>query len=103
VEHPYGTIKRQWGFCHVLTKKGKQRASADVGLMFTAYNFKRIINIVGKTALLQYLAVLASLFSMINAFTKRFISKIRSLKLMSGFALPFSLLLSYRFKIAYIY
>ena len=39
----------------------------------------------------------------INAFTKRFISKIRSLKLMTDFALPFSLLLSYRFKIAYIY
>jgi len=58
VEHPYGTIKRQWGFNYVSTKKGKQRASADVGFMFLAYNIRRIINIVGKNALKKYLEVL---------------------------------------------
>ncbi|MDX2430957.1 MAG: hypothetical protein QNK35_08490, partial [Bacteroides sp.] len=31
VEHPYGTIKRQWGFSYIMTKKGSKRASADVG------------------------------------------------------------------------
>ena len=46
VEHPYGTIKRQWGFDHITTKKTMQRASADVGLMFIAYNLKRIWNII---------------------------------------------------------
>jgi transposase len=45
VEHPYGTIKRQWGFDHITTKKTKQRASADVGFMFIAYNLRRIWNI----------------------------------------------------------
>ena len=45
VEHPYGTIKRQWGFDHVITKNSKQRASADVGFIFIAYNLKRIWNI----------------------------------------------------------
>lgn len=56
VEHPYGTIKRQWGFDHVMTKKSKQRASADVGLIFIAYNLKRIWNIIKqtKTTLYQY-------------------------------------------------
>jgi len=34
VEHPYGTIKRQWGFSYILTKKGMERASSDVGFMF---------------------------------------------------------------------
>jgi hypothetical protein len=58
VEHPYGTIKRQWGFSYVSTKKGKQRASADVGFMFIAYNLRRIMNIVGKNALRKYLEVL---------------------------------------------
>jgi hypothetical protein len=58
VEHPYGTIKRQWGFSYILTKKYKQRASADVGLMFTAYNIRRIMNIVGKNELKKYLEVL---------------------------------------------
>ncbi|GAI72627.1 unnamed protein product, partial [marine sediment metagenome] len=58
VEHPYGTIKRQWRFSYVSTKKGKQRASADVGFMFIAYNLRRIMNIVGKNALRKYLEVL---------------------------------------------
>lgn len=48
VEHPYGTIKRQWGFNYITTKKTKQRASADVGLMFIAYNLKRIWNILKR-------------------------------------------------------
>ena len=58
VEHPYGTIKRQWGFSYILTKKGKKRASADVGLMFVAYNIRRIMNILGKDELKKYLEVL---------------------------------------------
>ena len=45
VEHPYGTIKRQWGFDHILTKKGIQAASADLGLMLLAYNLKRLFNL----------------------------------------------------------
>jgi transposase len=55
VEHPYGTIKRYWGFSYVVTKKGMQRAEADVGLMFTAYTFKRIMNILDPKILKAYL------------------------------------------------
>jgi hypothetical protein len=33
VEHPYGSIKRQWGFDHIITKKALKRASADAGLI----------------------------------------------------------------------
>jgi hypothetical protein len=55
VEHPFGTIKRQWGFDYILTKKGMERAGADVGFMFTAYNLRRIINIVGQKDLKEYL------------------------------------------------
>lgn len=55
VEHPYGTIKRQWGFDYIITKKGIDRASADVGLMFTAYNFRRLINIIDLQTLTKYL------------------------------------------------
>ncbi len=46
VEHPYGTIKRQWGFSYIMTKKTKQRAEADVGLIFTAYNLRRLMTII---------------------------------------------------------
>jgi transposase len=62
VEHPYGTLKRQWGFTYILTKKGKSRASSDVGLMFIAYNLKRIANILTRDRLREYLQILLSLF-----------------------------------------
>jgi hypothetical protein len=55
VEHPYGTIKRQWGFSYIMTKNSSQRASADVGFMMTAYNLRRIINILGIDRLRKYL------------------------------------------------
>lgn len=55
VEHPYGTIKRQWGFSYIMTKKTVKCAQADVGLIFTAYNLRRIINLIGTKALETYI------------------------------------------------
>lgn len=62
VEHPYGTIKRQWGFSYILTRKGIDRASSDVGFMFIAYNLRRIANILTRDVLKEYLRILYSLF-----------------------------------------
>jgi len=62
VEHPYGILKRQWGFYYIMTKKSKKRASADVGLMFTAFNLRRIMNIVDKNVFKKFLEELAFLF-----------------------------------------
>ncbi|WP_345008201.1 transposase, partial [Snuella lapsa] len=45
VEHPFGTIKRQWGFDHIMTKKGLEAASADLGLIAIAYNLRRLFNL----------------------------------------------------------
>lgn len=45
VEHPFGTIKRQWGFDYIITKRGTMAASADFGLIAIAYNLKRTLNI----------------------------------------------------------
>lgn len=59
VEHPYGTIKRQWGFNYIITKKYIQRAEADFGFIMTAYNLRRIINIIGISKLL---AIVSSFF-----------------------------------------
>jgi len=61
VEHPYGTIKRQWGFNYILTKKGIARASSDVGLIFIAYNLRRIGNILTMNLLKEYLRMLVLL------------------------------------------
>ena len=62
VEHPYGTIKRQWGFNYIITKKYIKRAEADFGFIMAAYNLRRIINIVGISKLL---AILSSFFSIL--------------------------------------
>ena len=62
VEHPYGKIKRQWGFNYILTKKGIARASSDVGLIFIAYNLRRIGNILTIDVLKEYLKAVASLY-----------------------------------------
>lgn len=61
VEHPYGTIKRQWGFDHIMTKKGISAASADLGLMVLAYNLKRLINVlkVSKVDLKEFLRTIS--------------------------------------------
>lgn len=58
IEHNYGILKRQWGFYYISTKKGIKRANADVGLMFCAYNLRRIINLVDKNLLKKFLGEL---------------------------------------------
>lgn len=62
VEHPYGVIKRQWDFYYVMTKKTIKHASGDVGLIFTAYNLRRLFNLIDQNLLKQYLKVLEFYF-----------------------------------------
>ena len=69
VEHPFGTIKRQWGFNYIITKKYMERASADFGFIMTAYNLRRIINIVGLRDLIKFMA---SIFSVLCSVFDRF-------------------------------
>ena len=45
-----------------MTKKTLKHDSADVGLIFTAYNLRRIFNLIDQNMLKQYLIVLALLF-----------------------------------------
>jgi hypothetical protein len=62
VEHPFGTIKRQWDFYYIMTKKTLKHATADVGLIFTAYNLRRLFNLIDPKLLKTYLEGLAALF-----------------------------------------
>ena len=55
VEHPFGTIKRQWGFDYTLMK-GKKKVDGDVGLIFIAYLFTRLMNIMGLKELMEAVA-----------------------------------------------
>ena len=77
VEHPYGTIKRQWGFYYIITKKGIKRASADVGFMFIAYNLRRLMNIIDKSEFKKFLQELAFIFYQILTSLKAIIPRIR--------------------------
>lgn len=79
VEHPFGIIKRQWDFYYIMTKKGMARASADVGLIFTAFNLRRIFNIIDQNRLKKFLKEFVFYFlvlrSHFNAFYDSFFPK----------------------------
>ena len=72
VEHPYGVIKRQWDFYYIMTKKSIKHASADVGLIFTAYNLKRIFNLVDLNMLKMYLKRMALFYWLNTTYFKAF-------------------------------
>jgi hypothetical protein len=46
IEHVFGTIKRQWGYDHILLK-GLRKNEGEFGLIYLVYNLRRIINILG--------------------------------------------------------
>ena len=62
VEHPYGTIKRQWGFDYTLLK-GKKKVDGEVGLIFIAYLFTRLMNILGVKRIMEAIACLFPLYT----------------------------------------
>lgn len=74
VEHPYGVIKRQWDFYYIMTKKTIKHASADVGLIFTAYNLRRIFNLIDTNVLKQYLKTLSLYLLIVKSFFKAFLA-----------------------------
>lgn len=89
VEHPYGTIKRQWGFNYIMTKKTIQRASADVGLIMAAYNLRRIINIIGLKGFKRYMESILALFFIITGAIKLKLSLLKVFFIQRGVAKSF--------------
>jgi len=51
-EHPFRTVKWYHG-AHYLLCKGKEKATAELGLSFLAYNMKRAINLIGAKKLIE--------------------------------------------------
>lgn len=68
VEHPFGTIKRQWGFDHTLLKT-IPKVKGEFAIVFTIYNLRRSLSILGfkglksllKAAILHFLVVFTHL------------------------------------------
>jgi transposase len=54
VEHPFGTLKRHWGYTHTLLK-GLQKVNGEMNLIMFCYNFMRTKNILGFEKMLQHI------------------------------------------------
>lgn len=54
VEHPFGTIKRGWGYTYTLMK-GLEKVNGEMGLIFTVYNLRRAVSILSVPELLRLL------------------------------------------------
>jgi transposase len=51
-EHPFGSIKRHWGYTHTLLK-GLQKVNGEMNLIMFCYNFMRTKNILGFEKMLH--------------------------------------------------
>ena len=55
VEHPFGTIKRSWGYTYTLVK-GLKKVNGELVIIFTVYNLRRAMSILGIRELKKRLA-----------------------------------------------
>lgn len=56
VEHPFGTLKAWMGYTHFLTR-AREKVAAEMSLHVLAYNFKRVLKIIGIAPLMAALRV----------------------------------------------
>lgn len=54
VEHPFGTIKRSWGYTYFLLR-GLEKVDGEAALFFLTYNLRRSMSILGVPELIQRL------------------------------------------------
>ena len=70
VEHQFGIIKRQWGFDYTLLKTIK-KVDAEFAIIFTCFNLRRSISILGISELIQRLKIA---YVFVNALLQAFLS-----------------------------
>lgn len=83
VEHPFGTMKRQWHFGYTLLKK-ISKVEAEVGIIFICYNLVRTKTILGPKLLIKKLK---GMKISINFFTSLILSVSKHLFLKKELAL----------------
>jgi transposase len=54
VEHPFGTIKRQWGYSYTLLK-GLEKVGGEFDIICLCYNMRRSVSILGVMGLIERL------------------------------------------------
>jgi hypothetical protein len=67
VEHPYGTIKSWMGATHFLTK-GMERVKTEMSLHVLAYNFRRLMAILGIESMMNAIRAHARFLEALAAF-----------------------------------
>ncbi|WP_242052355.1 IS1182 family transposase [Dysgonomonas sp. GY75] len=65
IEHPFGVLKRQWGFTYTLMK-GRVNVLSEVNIMMIVYNLRRCLSILGIEGLRNRLKGLMEPFSKIS-------------------------------------
>lgn len=70
VEHPFGTIKRQWGYDHTLMKS-IQKVKGEFSIIMLCYNFKRVLSILGVEGMKKTLYMLFITFTNFTTTMKR--------------------------------
>jgi hypothetical protein len=53
VEHPFGTLKRWFGWDHFLVR-GFEKVAGEMSIMMLGYNLTRVINTLGGSAFVEY-------------------------------------------------
>ena len=80
VEHPYGTIKSWMGATHFLTK-GLEHVKTEMSLHVLAYNFRRLMKLLGMAAMLCAIRAYAGLLKaqkLLSAIFLRALQKVSS-------------------------
>ena len=78
IEHPFGTIKRSYGYYYTLLRT-KRKVAGEFALIYLCYNLRRVINILGvnglkealNTAMLIIIASYRHLTTIFNEITKK--------------------------------
>jgi len=72
VEHPYGTIKSWMGATHFLTK-GVECVKTEMSLHVLAYNFRRLMKLLGMTSMLSAIRACALILAVQKLLTTVFL------------------------------
>ena len=76
VEHPFGTIKRGWGYTYTLLKT-IPKVETEFSLIFLCYNFKRLVGILGfegfKKALEAFFLTILNIWHSIQAHNENYL------------------------------
>ena len=75
-EHPFGSIKRHWGYTYTLLK-GLQKVNGEMNLIMFCYNFMRTKNILGFDKMLQMIVGWQPDYNRLLLFIKKWLSQAR--------------------------